>query len=444
MARTYFDLFPQTFVTSLMSLEFREKLQKRRLKKLVTYAKENSPFFAELYKDVNKNFVLADLPPVTKKQMMDNFDDYVTDRAIKKADVAAFLAGPGNYDSKLHGKYVVATTSGSTGLQACVVNDRSSQNIKDALMSVRAFQARIPFAILCSSDGYGITNVTTRDNIKKVPFLKYFLRSFESKKAAAELVEELNKFRPKVICGFPGTLMLLTEDPYAGKLRIKPSIVLTSGEYLTDYSRRKLQETFNCPVHSMYACTEGGFMAFECKKNRLHVNNDWVILEAVDDDFNPVPDGTLSQKTLVTFLGNKVQPIIRYELTDRTILHNERCECGRAGPWIEVEGRTNDMLRFEGKNGGTVTVAPMSFLDIIEEVPGVQSYQVILRGRNKIELRLVPDLNSDINDVCSLIEKRILDYLRYLNVDDAVMYLSDKRPQRDPVSGKFRQIYQEA
>jgi len=158
----------------------------------------------------------------------------------------------------------------------------------------------------------------------------------------------------------------------------------------------------------------------------------------------PFPTAHFHKKTLVTFLGNKVQPIIRYELTDRTILHNDRCECGRAGPWIEVEGRTNDMLRFEGKNGGTVTVAPMSFLDIIEEVPGVQSYQVILRGRNKIELRLVPDLNSDINDVYSLIEKRILDYLIYLNVDDAVMYLSDKRPQRDPVSGKFRQIHQEA
>jgi len=155
MARTYFDLFPQTFVTSLMSLEFREKLQKRRLKKLVTYAKENSPFFAELYKDVNKNFVLADLPPVTKKQMMDNFDDYVTDRAIKKADVAAFLAGPGNYDSKLHGKYVVATTSGSTGLQACVVNDRSSQNIKARSCLSEPFRQGSPLPFCAQATGTG-------------------------------------------------------------------------------------------------------------------------------------------------------------------------------------------------------------------------------------------------------------------------------------------------
>lgn len=443
MHRTYVDLFPQTIITSLVPNEYREKLQKKRLKKLVDYAKKNSPFFSELYKGIGSDYKLTDLPPVTKRQMMDNFDSYLTERTMTKAEVEKFLRETKDYSAMLRGKYILSTTSGSTGLQAYVINDQSAQNIMTAIVCVRAHHAQMPYAMLCMKDSFGIDYSTAIDSARKIPFLNHFLGIFEAKKHVSELAEELNKFNPRVLVGYTGSLMLLTEDAYVDKLHIHPKLVLTSGEYLSDYCRKRLEETFKCPVHSMYACTEGGFLAFECKKNHLHINNDWIILEPVDDELNPVPDGTLAKRTLLTYLGNKLQPIIRYELTDRTILHNETCECGRRGPWIEVEGRTNDILHFEDGKGGIIKVAPMSIEDIIEETPGVQFFQFVLRGGNQIELRLVPNQNDDINEVFSRIEKRVTDYLKYSNIENASISLSDKRPQRNTVSGKFKQVYQE-
>ena len=50
------------------------KIQEQRLKALVSYARENSPYYAELYKDIGEDFKLGDLPSVSKPDMMANFD----------------------------------------------------------------------------------------------------------------------------------------------------------------------------------------------------------------------------------------------------------------------------------------------------------------------------------------------------------------------------------
>ena len=46
-----------------------------------------------------------------------------------------------------------------------------------------------------------------------------------------------------------------------------------------------------------------------------------------------------SEKVLITNLANYIQPFIRYELTDRVIVHNKPCRCGKTTHWLEIEGR---------------------------------------------------------------------------------------------------------
>ena len=80
-------------------------------------------------------------------------------------------------------------------------------------------------------------------------------------------------------------------------------------------------------------------LSFECSHGRKHVNEDWVILEAVDDVMQPVPDGTLSASVLLTVLANEVQPFIRYDLGDCVRYDTERCPCGSPFRSFQVEGR---------------------------------------------------------------------------------------------------------
>ena len=50
-----------------MNEEQRREIREQRFKDLVSYARQNSPYYRELYRNVPEDFTLADLPPVDKR-----------------------------------------------------------------------------------------------------------------------------------------------------------------------------------------------------------------------------------------------------------------------------------------------------------------------------------------------------------------------------------------
>lgn len=85
---------------------------------------------------------------------------------------------------------------------------------------------------------------------------------------------------------------------------------MTGGEFLSDELRERLTDTFHCYFQTSYACVEGGTVACKCTLRHLHINDDWLILEPVDAQGNPVPDGKLADKFLLTNHYNFTQPLI--------------------------------------------------------------------------------------------------------------------------------------
>jgi phenylacetate-CoA ligase len=65
---------------------------------------------------------LASLPTLSKETLVERFDDLVTDRRLRLADVEAHLAGPDAAEPLL-GAYRVFSTSGTTGLRGLMVFD---------------------------------------------------------------------------------------------------------------------------------------------------------------------------------------------------------------------------------------------------------------------------------------------------------------------------------
>ena len=55
-----------------MPEEARQILQNKRLKELISYAREHSPFYHDMYQALPPNTALADLPSVDKKELMQN------------------------------------------------------------------------------------------------------------------------------------------------------------------------------------------------------------------------------------------------------------------------------------------------------------------------------------------------------------------------------------
>ena len=87
--------------------------QARALHELRSFAVASSPFYRQLHRGLD-DAPLEALPIVTKPMVMERFDEVVTDRAIRLADVEAYLEHATATDT-FRGRYRVAATGGTTG-----------------------------------------------------------------------------------------------------------------------------------------------------------------------------------------------------------------------------------------------------------------------------------------------------------------------------------------
>src|SRR5688572_25116999 len=86
-----------------------------------------------------------------------------------------------------------------------------------------------------------------------------------------------------------GSLALLAGEQEAGRLRIRPVLLVLSAEGLPTGEYNRIANAFGAKVRHSYAATECPFLSYSCEHGWLHVNSDWVVLEPVDADHRPVP-----------------------------------------------------------------------------------------------------------------------------------------------------------
>ena len=418
------------------------RLQQERLAGLLRYARENSPYYREKFQDIPPDAPLSAYPVTTKQEMMEHFDSYMTDPEVTREKVDRFMADVHNVGKKFLKKYLVYTTSGSTGNPCIVLYDDTSNNVSAAIGACRSFARPQDFRsflkqggktmALFADGGFYLASGSVHYNLRKMPWKKRQMRTFEVRRPTKEIVQALNEFQPSMLGCYPSALQLIAGEQEAGRLHIHPAIIMTGGEKLTEDTRDYLSRVFGCWVQTNYSCTEGGTLACECTHHHFHINEDWVILEAVDEQNRPVPFGTQSSKVLLTNLYNKVCPFIRFEITDRVVIHNTLCPCGKPGLWLTLEGRTDDILVFS--NG--VRIAPMNLYAELKEVHSIRRFQLTQKEADLLELRL---LSEDPEAAFREAKKRLQNYLLQNDVT-AEIHFSKAAPEANPISGKFQHI----
>jgi phenylacetate-coenzyme A ligase PaaK-like adenylate-forming protein len=196
-------------------------------------------------------------------------------------------------------------------------------------------------------------------------------------------------------------------------------------------------------VRDNYGCSEFVAIGYDCGHGWLHVHADWVILEPVDENYQPVQPGQTSSSVLLTNLANHVQPIIRYELGDRVTVRPDRCPCGSQLPAIRVEGRTDDILRFATPSGETIPVLPLALWATVKETPGINRFQLIQSSPSRLDVRLEAAVPEERQTVWLTAQQRLLAFLRTQGVVNVSVELLPEGPVRDPRSGKFRHVWSE-
>ncbi|HWI60904.1 MAG TPA: hypothetical protein VNT75_03600 [Symbiobacteriaceae bacterium] len=425
--------------------------QQRRLADLVAYARRHSRFYGEKYQHLPEQVTdLRQLPVVTKRELMNRFEDWVTDPEITRKGVEAFVADLQNVGRDYLGRYAVWTTSGSTGTPAILIHDQKSLAVMTAMSLVHGaytmqemlaiFRQGARIAGVYATGGHYYGYAMIRRRVLEEPRKAKSFKIFSVLEPLPELVKSLNELRPAMLGGYASALQVLAQEQKAGRLNIHPVLVNNGGEYLSPGARAEIEAAFGAKVLNNYSCSEAATMGFDCGHGWMHVPADWVILEPVDEHYQPVPAGQMSHSVLVTYLGNRVQPVIRYEVTDRVMVNPEPCACGSSLPAIRVEGRTDDTLSLAGAGGAPVRVLPLAFLAVVKETPGVKGYQVIQTGPAALRLRLETKPGADRAAVWGAVRERMASFLAHQGAAACELSLDSELPAADPKSGKFRHV----
>jgi len=102
-----------------------------------------------------------------------------------------------------------------------------------------------------------------------------------------------------------------------------------------------------------------------------HIPCDLIIVELLDENNKPVPDGEAGEVT-VTTLGVEGMPLLRFKTGDICIRYNAPCKCGRNSARLSsVIGRKGQMIKFKG-----TTLYPPILFDILDNISDVKNYVV--------------------------------------------------------------------
>jgi phenylacetate-CoA ligase len=352
-----------------------------RLRELARIATERSPWYRKRLSGVDIDHLdeaaLTELPVLSKAELMEHFDDIVTDSRLTLAGLEAHLSTveAGSY---LLGRYTALTSGGSSGQRGVFVYDRDAFAVFWLTCYRGLLRARDSYPDLASRPAV-MASVTAAHFSHATAAMA---RTFSNPRVTTvrlpvtlrteQIVAGLNKVQPDFMTVYPSVLHALAHEAVAGRLKIAPRRILAGAEPLLPEIRAAAERAWGVNVINIYGTSEGGGTAVGCDRGGTHISEDQLIVEPVDLAGRPVPPGERSAKIYLTNLYNSVLPLIRYEITDEVKVLPGPCPCGSAHRRIaDVQGRLDDVFTYQG-----LRVHPHLFRTALSREAGVVEYQV--------------------------------------------------------------------
>lgn len=358
-------------------------LQQRSLVQTAREAAANSPLYRELYADVelSDDLDVRTLPVVSKAMLMERFDEWVTDPRLRLSEVEEHLEQLRG-DELYLGEYRCMPSGGTTGRKGIFVYNRDEWcQCLAAFLRWSELTGMAPDpgrrARVARVSASSPLHMTARFGLS-LDLGQYATCDLDAGAPLDEIVAALNAHKPDRLMGYPSMVSLLAVEQLEGRLRIAPEAVSTNSELRTEEMTANIRAAWGVEPFNMYGTTETLF-AGDCEHHRgLHVFEDLALVEVVDDDDNPVPDGVVGTKLLVTSFIKRSQPLLRYELSDMAALDATPCPCGRPlTRMVSVEGRSDDILHFAGADGRTVSVHPLTLRSPMAALPELRQYKIV-------------------------------------------------------------------
>ena len=202
-------------------------------------------------------------------------------------------------------------------------------------------------------------------------------------------VEELRRFKPPWIHGYPSLLVLVASQlARAGEeLGFALRHVTVGAESLLPSQCEQMQRAFGVYPYQHYGASEAVANMSECPHKRLHVDEDFSFVEFVPAQADP---GVA--EIVGTCLTNEATIFLRYATSDTTSFPTmARCDCGGWGRLVkDIDGRVEDYLRLPG--GRLLGRLDHVFKDMVS----IREAQIQQISPEKIRLLVAPQPTWDV------------------------------------------------
>lgn len=187
--------------------------------------------------------------------------------------------------------------------------------------------------------------------------------------------------------------------------------ILTAGELMTSDYRAELEDLWAAALYDCYGTMETlVWMAEECEASReaggalgMHIWDDAIIVEILDENGRPCADGEYGELTLTSWV-NSVGPKIRFRMGDIAAVTYKPCACGLPTPrLLPLAGRMDDRVRIRGVN-----IWPADLERLARMFPGGGEYVMLIEDVGSTD-HCVLQLETDLinNETASVLAETI-------------------------------------
>lgn len=370
---------------------------------------------SDFYKDLSdKEASLTAYPIINKSIFMRDFNEINTMNIDKNEaiQVAVEAEKSRDFSPEINGITIGLSsgTSGNKGLFLVSKEERARwvACVLDRVIGWEWKKRKVAFFLRANSNLY--------ESVKSIILEFNF---FDLMAPFEKNVAKLNKVKPDILVAPPSVLLEIAKAKKNGMTTILPKKIISVAEVLEPQDKLLLEKIFGQTIHQVYQCTEG-FLATSCEKGVLHFNEDFLIIEKkyLDEKKN-------RYHPIITDLARISQPVIRYELND-IIIEKDKCECGSPFMAIEqIEGRSDDILKFKNRDGQMVNIYP-DFIrrSIIMTSELITFYSVTQTGITTMECYL--EVDNNLSEIEKKVEASIHDLLDKFNIEPIEIIFNHK------------------
>lgn len=361
--------------------------QEKKLYELLNELSSNDYYKNQIHRnDFNKGNIwqyYLDIPFIKKQEILDNLEDYISIKfkaAISSDELDELLKNvvdlSNNHDKQIiinNDTWHIEFTTGSTGKPFPIIKSPKTRMLESIYLHKKR---KCIYPLAKVNNGFLFLHSSRKDILS----MNLWAFLYEDMKY---IVDSWINNPPKWIFATP-----LIFDNYARLIKkMKPNLfydnklkfIEYTSQHFNDDQRDLISETFNCPVISNYGSREFWNIAYQCPYGNMHVNNDYLIINLIDEEGNIINEYNKTGDVIVTNLINSDMPLLKYYLGDRARMIESRCECGCDADIIQLmPERENEKLKNTPYYGSKVfrrVMRGIYFHDFFEDIKKIKIIQ---------------------------------------------------------------------